>query len=225
MAGGVKMVENRRFEIPGWRPAEYEHSLFGCRLLLQYPVGKLLDLRPRLPNRIRARNPAAVVIAAQLATQRTQDSPRRRLHSKWRLARGLYDLEWSKTQVLKFLRLLGWLLALPQSLGLYFRRRVLNLEQQEAMPFITSFERFAREEGLTEGERRTLRESILGNLDARFAVVPAAVQDLVSQVTDLDRLRHWRRLAATVPDMATFVREFDDSASTGHGASPGTGQR
>ncbi|MFM8357289.1 MAG: transposase, partial [Verrucomicrobiota bacterium] len=212
-------------EVPGWRPAEYEQSLFGCRLLFEYPACKLLDLQPRLPALIRARNPAAVVVAAHLATHRTKDNPRRRFLSKWRLARELYELEFNKAQVLELMRLLGWLLTLPQPLELDFRHQVLNLEQQKAMPFITSFERFAREEGLQQGEIRALREGILDNLDARFGTVPAAIQERLPRVADVSRLRHWHRLAVTVPDMATFLREFDDSASTGHGASPGTGQR
>ncbi len=40
------------------------------------------------------------------------------------------------------------------------------------MPYVTSVERLAKQEGRTEGQLQGLRESVLDALEARFADVP-----------------------------------------------------
>ena len=84
------------------------------------------------------------------------------------------------------------------------------------MPFVTSIERFAREEGLMKGREEglseglsrgqiiALKESIRDLLEARFGSTSWDVMNRMDGVSDLTALRHWNRQAATIESLEAF---------------------
>ena len=76
------------------------------------------------------------------------------------------------------------------------------------MPFVTSIERFAREEGLVkgreEGQMLALKESIRDLLEARFGVTPQEILVQLDGVSDLTTLRLWLRRTATIESLEAF---------------------
>ena len=96
-----------------WRPAAYEHQLWGCRTLLQFPIVKLLDYNERWSELEASRNPFAVMVMAHLQTQATRHDPEQRLNSKLALVKCLYTQGYGKQDILELFRFLDWLLALP----------------------------------------------------------------------------------------------------------------
>ena len=64
---------------PDWRPDRYEVSRYRCRMVLEYPMVKLLDYEPRLPELESSSNPFAVLVAAHLHAQGTTRGSRIRL--------------------------------------------------------------------------------------------------------------------------------------------------
>jgi hypothetical protein len=216
---------------PDWRPQVYEEATLRCRLRFEYPTCKLLDLEPRLEERIRMRDPAAVVVAAHLAACRTRDDTGRRYAARRRLTRGLYDLGYSREEILRLMRFLDWLLTLPEPEKLVFRGELTQFEKEKAMPYVTSYEQLSREEGLQQGlqqgllqgreqgilqgleqglhdgETRTLRETVLDLLEIRFGRVPEDLREAVIAEADPARLRAWCRRAATASDLDDFARE------------------
>ena len=79
-----------------WRPSAFGWELFGCRLILEYPLIKLLDYAPRLEALLQDPNPFALVTAAHLLTRETRGDAQRRYAAKWRLARLLYERDWDR---------------------------------------------------------------------------------------------------------------------------------
>ncbi|HRI13409.1 MAG TPA: transposase [Verrucomicrobiota bacterium] len=185
-------------EAPGWRPAAYYTELWDCRVLFEYPICKLPDFSDaRLAE---ADNPVALVIAAQRAAQRTAGEPVNRRQAKWRLVRHLVAKGYERQDVLELLVLIDWLLTLPLEQEVEFRREWVEFEQENVMPFVSSFERWAREEGQTT----STREAILDALSARFGEVPVDVLEIIKVTTDLNRLREWHRLAIIVGSLSAF---------------------
>jgi hypothetical protein len=96
------------------------------------------------------------------------------------------------------------------------------------MPYITSIERFGREEGMQlglekgmekgmekgiekgiekgmeKGQLMTCRENILELLEARFGGAPYKIRERLSTETDLARLKGWLRLAGTCAKLEDF---------------------
>jgi hypothetical protein len=143
---------------PGWRPAEYEEELWGCRTRFEYPVCKLLDLGPDLERWAEAGNPAALVVAAHLAAQSTQGDMAKRKTRKWELVQRLYEWGYSRRDILELFRLLDWLMVLRPELEIEFRQELKRYEGNQSMAHITSIERLAREEGREEGRVEGIAE-------------------------------------------------------------------
>ncbi|MDR1284431.1 MAG: DUF4351 domain-containing protein [Opitutaceae bacterium] len=135
-----------------WKPSVYEEELWGMRVRFEYPVCKLIEIsRERLEQEIQARNPAAVIIQAHLAAQASRTDMTTRRETKWHLIRRLYELNYSKRDILELFRLIDWLITLPREMELAFRENLVNYEKEKTMPYITSIERLGREDGLKEG--------------------------------------------------------------------------
>lgn len=78
---------------------------------------------------------------------------------------------------------------LPQDLAIQYRSEVAALEQEKAMPYVTSFEELAREEGREEGRVETLKGGIIGMLEVRFGVtLPPEVSMQVQSIDSVDVL-------------------------------------
>ncbi|MFM8360405.1 MAG: transposase [Verrucomicrobiota bacterium] len=199
---------------PGWRPAAHEESMLGCRLRFEYPTCKLLDLESGLEERLRERDPAAVLVAVHLAACRTRDDTGRRYAVRRRLTRGLYDLGYTREEILRLMRFLDWLLTLPEPEKLVFRGELTQFEKEKAMPYVTSYEQLSREEGLQQGllqgreqGLKALRETILDLLEIRFGGMSGDLRQAVMTETDPARLRALHRRAATAAGLDDFARE------------------
>ena len=71
------------------------------------------------------------------------------------------------------------------------------------------------EKGLQEGEHRGKRDAVLGVIEERFDQVPTAVTDLVSEVTDeekLDAMLSAAVRAQTVEQLGRMLREARENA-------------
>ncbi len=178
-------------ERQGWKPACYEDELWGCRVRFDYPVCKLLELAGEtLERETVKKNPAAVVVAAHLATQSTGGDMDLRQQIKWRLTRRLYELQYGKKDILNLYRLIDWLMVLPKELEMEFRQEVINYEKENTMPYVTSIERFGREEGRQEGRQEEGTRLLRRQLQRRFGDLPVWAEKRLAEAT-LDDLEQW----------------------------------
>ena len=103
---------------------------------------------------------------------------------------------------------MDWMTPLTWELDIDFRELLHQSNPHKVMPFVTSIERFAREEGLVkgreEGQMLALKESIRDLLDARFGVTSQPILDRMDGVSDLTTLRLWHRRAATIESVEAF---------------------
>src|SRR5262249_25745511 len=76
---------------PGWRPAEFGHTLWGCGVRFWFPVVKLLDHAADVAALEANPNPFAVIVLAHLKTLETRGDPEARRGWKVHLVRGLYE--------------------------------------------------------------------------------------------------------------------------------------
>ena len=77
------------------------------------------------------------------------------------------------------------------------------------MPYVTSIERLAKEEGREEGREEgmgALRELITETLQVRFGDAPRAVRDHLDATKALPELKALHRIALTCKNLAEFKR-------------------
>src|SRR5262249_13372885 len=141
---------------PDWRPCHYEEQILGCRVKFDFPVCKLLDLISEAQEAATVGHPSAVIILANWMAQQTRGQMKGRRRLRWDLTRQLYEAGLARKDILELYRLIDWLLALPKGLALDFRRQVEAYERRIAMPYVTSTERIAKEEGHNEGAAETI---------------------------------------------------------------------
>ena len=208
-------------EDPRWRPARFLATLWECEVSLRFPIVKLLDYAGDWEALMRSESIFAVVIMAHLQAQTTRLAPEPRLAAKLRLARLLYERGYGRDDVLALLRFIDWMLALPEDLEQGFRDTLEQYEEEFKMPYVTSYERLAREEGRQEGReegrqegcRQTLRESVLEILESRFGVLPSELIATVHGIDNPERLRRLRRAALAVATLDQFREELSSTGA------------
>lgn len=178
----------------GWRPGPYQQSVLGCRWMLDFPSVKLLDYRRSSAALARHDNPFGLVTLAHLRTRGTRGHSARRYRAKYRMIRLLYGQGWEKRRIIQLLRIIDWLMALPPHLEQSLRRRLVAVEGERHMQYITSFERLAREEGVQQGRHQGLQqgraELLIHMLAHRFGPLPTEVRQRLERA-DAEEIQVW----------------------------------
>ncbi len=183
-------------ENPTWRPQEYGYELWGCQVSLQFPIIKLLDYEAQWSTLEASDNPFALLVMAHLRTQATRQNLEDRLGWKLRLVTGLLEAGYSEDKVLELRRLIDWMMALPKELELVFNSEIQRYQEQRAMPYVTSFERFAI--------AKTQRENIIEILETRFGAVPPALVEDLNQIYNVEILKRLFKQVITIESIGEF---------------------
>ncbi|MGK7947100.1 MAG: transposase [Microcystaceae cyanobacterium] len=183
-----------------WRPDRYFYELWGCRVELRFPIAKLLDYSKKMNELERSNNPFAVIVAAHLTTQRTRQDVSSRYQGKLGIAKSLYQRGYSRQDILELFRLIDWMINLPALEEQNFKQEIQRYEEDLQMPYVTSFERIARQEGIVQNGR----EAILEVLEVRFSSFPNELAEKINQLEDTEQLKTLHREAITVGSLAEF---------------------
>ena len=175
-----------------WRPGPFEVDVFGTRVRFEYATLKLTDLEPQLDAFLQSDDPLRVLIAVDRIVRRTRRDPEVRCTEKTRLARTLLrNPRLDRDDVGILLRLLTWLMTLPQNLEHRFIDEVRRTEgsMSDDYGFLKTplpWETLAREEGIKlgmemgvqTGRVEELRTLILRAACSRFALDETTEQSL-----------------------------------------------
>lgn len=190
---------------PSWRPDWFGYDSWGCDLSFRFPIVKLID-HAALGNALEtSSDPIAAMVLAHLATLEASDEEWSLFAHKRRVMRSLYQRGMPKQMVLELLRLVDWMMKLPKPQELLFRQEHELWEREKEMPYVTSFERLAREEGeakgraegLREGLREGLLEAIELGLKLRFGEEGVQCFRSIQQLADIDSLRRIKQAIET----------------------------
>jgi hypothetical protein len=193
-----------------WRPQHFGYGLWGCSMRLEFPIVKLLDYADRVAELEAERNPFAAVVLAHLKTVETRHEPAQRRDWKIRLVKSLFDRGLSAEEIRQLFRLIDWLMDLPREFAKEFQEQIHRFEEERQMPYVTSIERMAREEGLEEGlqrgELRALKRGIEVALELKFGTDGLQLLPLVREVSQVEMLR-------AVQDSIRTARTLDEVRS------------
>ncbi len=194
---------------PHFRPDQFVREKGGCRLTFTFPVVKLLSYKSDAELEADP-SPLAVASLVQLGQLRAGSDMGRRLAIKLALARALYVRGYDRERLLKLFRFLDYVLTLPEAMSRQFDREVEEIEEALSMPYVTSIERRARQEGLREGIQQGQQEGMLQGvrdllqqtLQVRFGPPPALLLRKIEQCQDVAALRALHQQVLTVSSIA-----------------------
>ena len=152
-------------------------------------------------------NPFAAVVLAHLKSRETRDRPEERRTWKVRLVKSLFDRGLTAEAIRQLFRVIDWLLELPRELERQFQEEIHRFEEERQMPYVTSIERMAREEGVQQGELRGLQQGIEVALELKFGEAGSELLPLVQGEQRVEVLRAVQRAIRTARTLAE-VREL-----------------
>ena len=143
-----------------WRPSSFGYELWGCKVRLEFPVVKLLDYQVDLAALEAQANPFALVVLAHLQTMATRQNLESRKQWKTRVVKGLFERGLEAEAIRQLFRLIDWMMDLPQELEKQFHQEIHAFEEEMKMPYVTSIERIAREEGLKKVRKKGAKKDV-----------------------------------------------------------------
>jgi len=178
-----------------------------------FPAVKLLDYRERMGELEENSNPFAVIVTAHLTTQETRGDGTGRYEGKLRIAKSLYRRGYGRQDILELFRLIDWMVNLPEAAEQEFKKEIQDFEEENQMPYITSVERLARQEGLSlgisqgiaEGIIQKGREDVLEVLEVRFQDVPTEIIRKINEIQDPALLKTLHRQAIALGSVEQFL--------------------
>jgi hypothetical protein len=199
-------------ENTNWRPSQFGYELFGCKVDFQFPVIKLLDYQQKLSELEASRNPFATVVMAHLAAVQTRSDRLQRKQQKLSLVRRLYEQGLDREAVLNLLAFIDWMLTLPLDLEQEFQRELEQLEEEQRMQYVTSFER----SGIQKGKQEGLLKGISLGLKLKFGSQGQNLLPEIEQIEDVSLLESILEAidtANTVDELRSFYQSANDTQS------------
>ncbi len=184
---------------PNWRPQSYHFDLWGCRVGIKFPIAKLLDYQSQ-PQLAQSLNPFARLVWAHLQTQATTGNAEDRLAWKLRLVQGMQGVGYSEAMVLELFRFIDRMMTLPPELDQRFDAEIRRYGAENAMPYLTTIERFA----IARGQVTQARESVVQVLAVRFGSVPDGLMERLNAIDDLEQLKQLLRQAILIESLVAF---------------------
>lgn len=185
---------NRRF-----RPQRFEEARWGCRIIFEFPMVKLLDYdAPERWAELEASdNVFALVVMAQIRAKVTENAETLK-RWKFRLIRMMYERGYEHALILDLFRLIDWMIRLPAGLEADFRQELYTYEEQQGMPYVTTVEQAGIQKGLQQGEVTIL----LRQLSTKFGTEAAEQYRTRLESAEPQQLERWseRILSAETPE-------------------------
>jgi hypothetical protein len=206
-----------------WKPNQFKLSEHGCQIQFTFPTVKLIDLEIDLDTLTANDNPFAILTAAHFLTKRTAKTPKDRYDLKFKVIRMLYERNWEKEEMIKFLSVIDVLMKLPESFAVKLRERVHILEEETRMRYLTSFEQLAMAEGMQQGMQQGMQAGIQqgkfsGMIDAiremftlRFPQVDmSAYADKFRSIAETKIAEYGLRIATAKTPEEVFADDIDE---------------
>lgn len=175
-------------ENPTWLPSSFRRELWNCSTEFRFPIVKLLEHAARSEELEASDNAFAWFILAHLKALETRRDDESRYDWKIRLIRNLFERGLSADEIRRLFRLIDWVITLPESLVQQFRIDVTSIQEEKHMPYVTSIEQLAKEEGRQEGREAALKRGIRAVLRARFGEAGLHLMPEIEAVHDCSLL-------------------------------------
>jgi hypothetical protein len=194
-------------ESRSWRPDFYQYGLGGSQVKVDFLMVKLLDYQ--WEDLEQSENIWAIIVMAHLKTKATTNNLREREQWKWNLVRGLYQRGLTKFEIINLGKFIDKMMTLPPQLQLNFKTKLSQYEEENKMPFLSTIEEMA----LEEGAKLTSQKYIILALQSRFGEIPNSLIETINQIEDVSVLESLFVPSITINSLEEFQHLVNDSLS------------
>jgi hypothetical protein len=194
-------------ESRSWRPDFYQYGLGGSQVKVDFLMVKLLDYQ--WEDLEQSENIWAIIVMAHLKTKATTNNLREREQWKWNLVRGLYQRGLTKFEIINLGKFIDKMMTLPPQLQLNFKTKLSQYEEENKMPFLSTIEEMA----LEEGAKLTSQKYIILALQSRFGEIPNSLIETINQIEDVSVLESLFVPSITINSLEEFQQLVNDSLS------------
>lgn len=198
-------------ESRSWRPDFYQYGLGGSQVRVDFLMVKLLDYQ--WEDLEQSENIWAIIVMAHLKTKATTNNLREREQWKWNLVRGLYQRGLTKFEIINLGKFIDKMMTLPPQLQLNFKTKLSQYEEENKMPFLSTIEEMALEEGAKSGAKLTSQKYIILALQSRFGEIPNSLIETINQIEDVSVLESLFVPSITINSLEEFQQLVNDSLS------------
>jgi hypothetical protein len=198
-------------ESRSWRPNFYQYGLGGSQVKVDFLMVKLLDYQ--WEDLEQSENIWAIIVMAHLKTKATTNNLREREQWKWNLVRGLYQRGLTKFEIINLGKFIDKMMTLPPQLQLNFKTKLSQYEEENKMPFLSTIEEMALEEGAKSGAKLTNQKHIILALQSRFGEIPNSLIETINQIEDVSVLESLFVPSITINSLEEFQHLVNDSLS------------
>ena len=205
---------------PSYRPSKYEFKLNGFRLLMEFPVVKLLDYQRKEEELEKSEDPFGLVTLAWL---RSKEGEEERYRSKKELLREVIRLwrerGWSRERLKRLLAFISLIIRLPEEL-----EKKLRVELQEEVSEMASYiiplfkDEYEKEykrglqqgiqQGLQQGLKEGKQEKLMVLIELKYGEKGVELIPLVSKLEDIALIDYLADLAKMTDDYEKFKEVF-----------------
>jgi hypothetical protein len=151
----------------------------------------------------------AIIVMAHLKNKATTNNLREREQWKWNLVRGLYQRGLTKFEIINLGKFIDKMMTLPPQLQLNFKTKLSQYEEENKMPFLSTIEEMA----LEEGAKLTSQKYIILALQSRFGEIPNSLIETINQIEDVSVLESLFVPSITINSLGEFQQLVNDSLS------------
>jgi hypothetical protein len=141
-----------------YRPDEYRTSRWGFDLRMKFPIVKIIDYKNKKKLREKLEesdNPMAMVVKAQLRSYELKKADNHKKSSvKWELIRQCYDKGYNKKEINTLFKFFDWIIRLPEDFENQLTEKIIKFEEENKMPYVTSWEKIGVKRGEKIGVKR-----------------------------------------------------------------------
>lgn len=178
-----------------YRPDEYSVRFCGFELRMKIPMVKILDykLKPEMMEKLETSdNPMAVVVKAQLKNLEVKKADEdTKFEVTKEMIRLCYRQGYSRDDVNVLVKFIEWVFRLSKAFEKRLKEEIKRIEEEYKMPYLASWERDAKKEGMKQGmnkeKMRTAKEMLKEGIDL----------DTVAKITGLARKQIEKMLATS----------------------------
>lgn len=195
---------------PDWRPTSFSYGRWGCKMELTFRISKLLDFADDVTALEESKNPFAVVVLAHSKTRETRRDPLSRKYWKLQIIRGLFNRGWSKEEIDQLLRVIDWMMALPEDLEDALQAECQELLEVKEMRYVTSFERSALKRAEEIARRKENLKMIAAVLESKFGLAGRKLMRRARALAETEELRQFLLFLATTDSIDEAREYFSD---------------
>ncbi|BAZ08672.1 hypothetical protein NIES4071_04770 [Calothrix sp. NIES-4071] len=195
---------------PKWRPSQYKFKHPDTSFVFKFGIVKLLTYLVRWQELESSDNIFAIVVMAHLKMQETEKLPQERKIWKLWLVRRLYEKGLIQQDIRNLYRFIDWIIILPQTLEEEFDKDLEKIQQEETMPYITSYDRYQYKQGqreivfsLLQEQFGELPENVISDIKALSRPQLMLLGKAILHFTSIDDLVNWLQANPPLPDDLT----------------------